>query len=128
MPDNPQQGSSPTLSPARETELVGQERATVRRRVSIKEPALIALETLRSHKLRSFLTLLGVILSVSTLIVVIAMIRGTNVYISDRVANFGANVFLVSQYPLITSREQFVKLQRRNKPITWENYEFVRDH
>ena len=99
-----------------------------RRRVSLREPALIALETLRTHKLRSFLTLLGVILSVATLIVVVSMIRGTNQYISDRVANFGANVFLVTQYPIVTSREQFVKLQRRNKPITWDNYEFVRDH
>ena len=86
----------------------------------------IALETLRAHKLRSFLTLLGVILSVATLIVVVSMIQGTNIYISDRVANFGANVFLVTQYPILTSREQFVKLQRRNKPITWENYEFLR--
>lgn len=99
-----------------------------RRGTSLREPALIALETLRSHKLRSFLTLLGVILSVATLIVVISMIQGTNLYISDRVANFGANVFLVTQYPIVTSREQFVKLQRRNKPITFENYEFVRDN
>jgi len=99
-----------------------------RRGVSLREPALIALETLRTHKLRSFLTLLGVILSVLTLIVVVAMIQGTNLYISDRVANFGANVFLVSQFPIVTSREEFVKLQRRNKPITWENYEFVRDN
>lgn len=99
-----------------------------RRGVTFREPVLIALETLRTHKLRSFLTLLGVILSVATLIVVVSMIRGTNQYISDRVANFGANVFLVPQYPIITSREEFVKLQRRNRPITWENYEFVRDH
>ncbi|HLJ30004.1 MAG TPA: ABC transporter permease [Candidatus Angelobacter sp.] len=102
--------------------------STSRRGVSLREPALIALETLRTHKLRSFLTLLGVILSVATLIVVVSMIRGTNQYISDRVANFGANVFLVTQYPIVTSREQFVKLQRRNKPITWENYEFVREN
>lgn len=106
----------------------GQSRGRSRRTVSLREPTLIALETLRTHKLRSFLTLLGVILSVMTLIVVVSMIRGTNVYISDRVANFGANVFLVSQYPIVTSREEFVKLQRRNKPITWENYEFVRDN
>ena len=99
-----------------------------RRGVSLREPALIALETLRTHKLRSFLTLLGVILSVTTLIVVVSMIRGTNQYISDRVANFGANVFLVNQYPIVTSREQFVKLQRTNKPITWENYEYVRNN
>jgi len=99
-----------------------------RRPVSLREPAIIALETLRTHKLRSFLTLLGVILSVATLIVVVAMIRGTNQYISDRVANFGANVFLITQYPIVTSQEEFVKLQRRNKPIKWEDYEFVRDH
>src|SRR5215510_12379937 len=103
-------------------------KSRARRGVSLREPMLIALETLRTHKLRSFLTLLGVILSVLTLIVVVAMIRGTNLYISDRVANFGANVFLVSQFPIVTSREEFVKLQRRNKPITWENYEFVRDN
>ncbi|HWS16854.1 MAG TPA: hypothetical protein VN223_02510, partial [Candidatus Elarobacter sp.] len=45
-----------------------------RRGVSLKEPIMIALETLRSHKLRSFLTLLGVILSVSTLIIVVSMV------------------------------------------------------
>lgn len=105
-----------------------QTRARSRRRISLREPAFIALETLRAHKLRSFLTLLGVILSVATLIVVVSMIRGTNLYISDRVFNFGSNVFLVTQYPITSSREEFVKLQRRNKPITWENYEFVRDN
>ncbi|HEY6248906.1 MAG TPA: ABC transporter permease [Candidatus Angelobacter sp.] len=100
----------------------------VRRGVSLREPALIALETLRTHKLRSFLTLLGVILSVTTLIVVVAMIEGTNRYFADRVANFGANVFLVMRFPIVTSREQFVKLERRNKNITWEDFEYVRDN
>jgi putative ABC transport system permease protein len=95
---------------------------------SLREPALIALETLRTHKLRSFLTLLGIILAVSTLIVVVSMIQGTNRYISEKVANFGANVFLVQRFPIITSIEQFVKLQRRNKNITWEDYEYVRDN
>ena len=99
-----------------------------RRSVSLKEPMLIALETLRAHKLRSFLTLLGVILSVSTLIVVVSLIEGTNRYIATRVANFGANVFLVRQFPLVTSLEEFVKLQKRNKKITWEEFEFLRDN
>jgi putative ABC transport system permease protein len=98
------------------------------RGVSIKEPLLIALETLRSHKLRSFLTLLGVILSVSTLIVVVSMVQGTNRYVADKVANFGSNVFLISRFPLITSRDQFVKLQRSNRIVTWDDYEWVRDN
>ncbi|HEX7288611.1 MAG TPA: ABC transporter permease [Candidatus Angelobacter sp.] len=101
---------------------------SVRRGVSLKEPMMIALETLRAHKLRSFLTLLGVILSVSTLIVVVSMVEGTNRYVADKIANFGSNVFLVMQFPLITSQEQFVKLQRSNKKVTWEDYEYVRDH
>ncbi len=89
---------------------------------------MIALETLRAHKLRSFLTLLGVILSVSTLIVVVSMIKGANRYVSEKVANFGSNVFLVMRFPLITNQEQFVKLARSNKNITWEDYEYVRDN
>ena len=127
MSDDPQQGSG-TPSPAREMEAVVQGRTMVRRRVSIKEPALIALETLRSHKLRSFLTLLGVILSVSTLIVVVSMIEGANHYVADKVANFGANVFLVEKFPIVTSAEQFVKLSRTNKDITWEDFEYLRDN
>jgi putative ABC transport system permease protein len=101
---------------------------TPRKGVSLKEPALIALETLRSHKLRSFLTLLGVILSVSTLIVVVSMVEGTNKYVADKVANFGSNVFLIMRFPIITSREMFVKLDRINKNITWDDYEYVRDN
>src|ERR1700757_3993518 len=95
-----------------------------RRRVSLKEPTMIALETLRTHKLRSFLTLLGVILSVSTLIVVVSLIEGTNRYISDKVANFGANVFQVSRFPIITSLDEFLRLQKKNKNVTWDDYRY----
>jgi len=96
--------------------------------VPFKEPALIALDALRSHKLRSFLTLLGVILAVFTLLLVVSLISGSNKYIADKVANFGANVFIVNQYPIVTSQEEFLRLQRRNRIVTWEDYEFVRDN
>ena len=99
----------------------------MRRGVQLREPITVALETLRAHKLRSFLMLLGVILSVSTLIVVVALIEGTNRYIADRVANLGSNVFLVVRFPIITNVEDFVKATRRNRNITWEDYEALRD-
>src|ERR1043165_6789222 len=102
--------------------------ATRHRTVSLKEPMLIALETLRSHKLRSFLTLLGVILSVSTLIIVVSMLEGANKYISEKVANFGSNVFLVSRLPITVNQELIIKLQRTNRKITWEDYEYLRDN
>ena len=95
--------------------------------VPLREPVAVALETLRAHKLRSFLMLLGIILSVSTLIVVVALIEGTNRYIANRVANLGSNVFLVHRFPIITDPQEFLKAVRRNKNITWEDFEALRD-
>ena len=98
----------------------------MKRRILLREPVGVALETLRQHKMRSFLMLLGIILSVSTLIVVISLISGVNQYIADRVANLGSNVFLLTRFPLITDVEEFVKANRRNKKVTWDDYEALR--
>jgi putative ABC transport system permease protein len=93
-----------------------------------REPVLVALETLRTHKMRSFLMLLGIVLSVSTLIMVVSLISGVNLYVANRIANLGANVFLVLRFPIITDTDEFVKATRRNKPITWDDYVFLRDN
>ena len=98
----------------------------MKRRVLLREPVSVALETLRTHKMRSFLMLLGTILSVCTLIVVIALISGVNRYIADRVANLGSNVFLLTRFPIITDVEEYVKATRRNKKVTWDDYEALR--
>jgi len=97
-------------------------------RIHLREPVFVALETLRAHKLRSFLMLLGIVLSVSTLIMVVALISGVNLYVVNRVANLGSNVFLVLRFPIIPDTSEFVKATRRNKPLTWEDYEFLRDN
>jgi putative ABC transport system permease protein len=96
--------------------------------VPLREPVGVALETLRAHKMRSFLMLLGIILSVSTLIVVVALISGVDRYIADRVANLGSNVFLLTRFPIITDVEEFVKANRRNKKVTWDDYESLREN
>ena len=88
----------------------------------------MALETLRAHKMRSFLMLLGIVLSVSTLIIVVALISGVNLYVANRIANLGSNVFLVSRFPIITDTNEFVKATRRNKPISWDDYVYLRDN
>ena len=97
--------------------------------MALREPVGMALATMRGHKLHAFLTLLGIILSVSTLIVVISLISGVNVYIQERVANLGSNVFIVSRFALndVTEIQAYVKALRRNKIITWEDYEGLRD-
>jgi putative ABC transport system permease protein len=96
--------------------------------VQLREPIGVALETLHAHKMRSFLTLLGIILSVSTLIVVIALISGVNHYIADRVANLGSNVYLLTRFPIITDVDEYVKANRRNKKVTWDDYESLREN
>ncbi len=93
----------------------------------LKEPTIIALETMRAHKLRSFLMLLGVILSVSTLILVVSLISGTDTYIANRVANLGNGVFLIMRYGIIDNTEEFVHAVRRNRQITYEDYVVLRD-
>ena len=97
-------------------------------RINLREPILVALETLRAHKLRSFLMLLGIVLSVSTLIMVVALISGVNLYVANRIANLGSNVFLVLRFPIIPDVNEFVKATRRNKTITWDDYLYLRDN
>ncbi len=90
------------------------------------ESIKLALDTLRAHKLRSFLTLLGVIIAVTTLIAVVSVIEGMNRYIAERVANLGSNVFVITRFGIITSAKEWVEAQRRRR-ISMEDYEGLRD-
>src|SRR5690349_4716427 len=89
------------------------------------ESIRLALDTLRSHKLRSFLTLLGVIISVTTLIAVVSVIEGMNLYIEDRVANLGSNVFVVCRFCMIHNMKEWMEAQKR-KRITIEDMDDLR--
>src|SRR5437660_12831704 len=81
--------------------------------VTFMETLKLALDALRAHKLRSFLTLLGVILAVTTLVAVMSVVAGLNFYVADRVANLGANVYLIHRFGIITSEDAWVKAQKR---------------
>src|SRR5712692_9630711 len=94
--------------------------------VTLRETLWLALDALRAHKLRSFLTLLGVILAVTTLVSVMSVIAGLNMYVADRVANLGANVYLVHRFGIITSEDAWIKAQKRPL-VTMEEYERLRD-
>jgi len=95
--------------------------------VTTLETMRLALDSLRAHKLRSFLTLLGVILAVTTLVVVMSVVSGMNFYVADKIANLGANVFIVDRFGIITSHDAWVKAQKRPL-ITMEDYERLRDN
>jgi putative ABC transport system permease protein len=93
--------------------------------VTLIETFRLALDALRAHKLRSFLTLLGVILAVLTLVTVMSVVAGLNFYVADRVANLGANVYVVDRFGIITSEDEWIKAQKRPL-LTLEEFQWVR--
>ncbi|HEU4520701.1 MAG TPA: ABC transporter permease [Thermoanaerobaculia bacterium] len=90
------------------------------------ETIRIAVAALNTHKLRSFLTLLGVIIGVMTVVAVVSIISGLNNYIAEKVFQLNPDVYVVTQFGIITSREQFLEAVKR-KRIEWGDYVAVRD-
>ncbi len=97
---------------------------------SFWEANRIALDSLRKNKLRSFLTLLGVILATTTLIVVTALIHGMNLYIADKVSDMGADGFRVVRMAWFGpwDPKKFYEMLKRNPEIKREEYDFLRSH
>ncbi|HET9787177.1 MAG TPA: ABC transporter permease, partial [Pyrinomonadaceae bacterium] len=91
----------------------------------------IALQSIFAHKLRAFLTLIGIIIGVASVVVVGASISGLNTYVVERVSKvLGSNHFMIARMAFHgrMSDEEFERRNRRNKNLTWEDYEWVRDH
>ncbi|MBV9301360.1 MAG: ABC transporter permease [Acidobacteriaceae bacterium] len=97
---------------------------------SFWEAARIALDSLRKSKLRSFLTLLGIILATTTLIAVTALIHGMNLYIADKVSNMGADGFRIVRMAWFGpwDPKKFLEMSKRNPEIKREEYDFIRDN
>ena len=87
------------------------------------EALKLAVSSILGHKLRSFLTLLGVIFGVATVIVVVSLIEGFNAYVDEKNANIGTNAFSVSKYSIddFSSVEALNAARRRNKDVTMED-------
>ncbi len=77
------------------------------------ETLCIAAAALRAHKLRSFLTLLGVIIGVMTVVVVVSITSGLNRYVAEKLFQLSPDVFIVSKFGIITSRDDFLRALRR---------------
>jgi len=91
----------------------------------------IALQSIFAHKLRAFLTLIGVIIGVSSVVTVGASISGLNTYIVEKISKvLGSNHFMIARMAFSGQMddEEFERRNRRNKRITIEDYEWVRDH
>ena len=95
-------------------------------RVNIAESFSMSMSSLLTNKLRTFLTLLGIIIGVLTIISVVSIIQGLNNYVYTKMSFFGANDFTVSKFSLIgTSLKEF-KEQMKRKDLTLEEMELLR--
>lgn len=93
------------------------------------EAIKVAFGSLRSSKLRSFLTLLGIILATATLITVMSVIHGMDVYIAQNVSDMGADGFRVVRMAFIGNWDpkKFLELQRKNPQLRRDEYDFLRE-
>jgi len=94
--------------------------------MNISEAIKIALQSLWANKLRSILTLLGVVIGVAAVIAVVTFVNGINGYVAEKIFNLGADVFIMFKVsPAVTNVDHFIEGQKR-KDLTMDDYRAVR--
>jgi len=91
----------------------------------IWEAFRLALESLRAHKMRAFLNLLGIVIAVTTIVSVVSVVNGLNSFAAGLINELGPNTFILAKFGIITSREEFLQALKR-KDIDEEDVEAVR--
>ena len=95
-------------------------------KLQIKESFGMALLSLRSNKLRTFLTLLGIIIGVLTIIAVVSVIQGLNNYVYTKMSFFGANDFSVQKFSMIGTSLKDFREQMKRKDLTLVERDLIR--
>ncbi|MCR9248623.1 MAG: ABC transporter permease [bacterium] len=85
--------------------------------MNLGESTRLALESIWANRLRSFLTLLGVIIGIAAIIATAAVINGLNRYVAEKLSNLGSGVFTVQRFGIITNRQQFIDAIRKNRRL-----------
>ena len=91
----------------------------------LRESALMAFDTVRAHKLRSSLTILGVAIGVVTLMFMVSIIQGLNKAFADQIESLGSNTIFVSKFDPSFGREPSAE-ERQRKDLTPEDVEAIR--
>ena len=96
--------------------------------MEFKEAIKLALQSLWQNKLRTVLTLLGVMIGVASVIAVVTLVNGANTYVTTKFTRYGADVFTLSRFPaIITNSTDYERFQRR-KNILYDDYTYIRDN
>jgi putative ABC transport system permease protein len=96
--------------------------------MEIKEALKLALQSLWSNKLRTVLTLLGVVIGVASVIAVVTLVNGANLFVIQKFSHYGSDVFTISkQAAVITSADDYQRFQKR-KNILYDDYKYIREN
>lgn len=93
------------------------------------ETLKLAIAAIWAHKLRSTLTLIGMIIGVTAFVVVVSLIQGFNKYIDEKIAGIGSKSFTVQRFNFedFKDLDSIAAAQRRNKELTLDDYEYLRE-
>ena len=98
--------------------------------MNFTETIKLAFSAIWAHKLRSFLTLLGMIIGVTAFMVVLSLLQGFNAYVDEKIAGIGSNSFTVRRFSFedFKDTDTIAAAQRRNKDLTFDERDFIREH
>src|SRR3984957_10403206 len=89
--------------------------------LAIRDNLRLSVDSIRAHKLRASLTVLGLTMGVATLITVMTIVQGANIYVEQKIANLGTNVFRVARTPFAVVDFSVVTKALKNKLITTDD-------
>lgn len=97
--------------------------------MNFTETLKLALDSIWAHKLRSFLTLLGMIFAVSAFMLVLSVLQGFSAYVDEKLAGIGSNAFTIRRFSFddFKDTDTIAEAQRRNKELTFEELEFIKE-
>jgi putative ABC transport system permease protein len=97
--------------------------------MNFSETLKLAFAAIWAHKLRSFLTLLGMIIGVAAFMIVLSVLQGFNAYIDEKIAGIGSNSFTIQRFNFsdFKDTDTIAEAQRRNKELTFDDIEYIRN-
>jgi putative ABC transport system permease protein len=97
--------------------------------MNFTETLKLAFDAIWAHKLRSFLTLLGMIIGVTAFMVVLSLLQGFSVYVDEKIAGIGSNSFTIRRFSFddFKDTDTIAAAQRRNKELTFDELNFIKE-
>src|SRR5215203_1787775 len=97
--------------------------------MNFAETFKLAFDSIWAHKLRSFLTLLGMIFAVAAFMLVLSVLQGFSAYVDEKLAGIGSNAFTGRRFSCddFKDTDTIAEAQRRNKELTFDELDFIRE-